>query len=83
MRLSACQRDAAGGLYAQATAGYIQWLAPRLDQVRAEYSIGADFVERRATITKYCLRYNNAVESSMGPQVDILDCLDTYLTTPL
>jgi hypothetical protein len=35
-RLSACQRDAASGLYAQATAGYIQWLAPRLDQVRAE-----------------------------------------------
>jgi len=35
-RLSACQRDAAGGLYAQAMAGYIQWLAPRLDQVRAE-----------------------------------------------
>jgi len=37
-RLSACQRDAAGGLYAQAMAGYIQWLAPRLDQVRAEMS---------------------------------------------
>ncbi|MGD0291472.1 MAG: hypothetical protein ABSC63_17715, partial [Candidatus Binataceae bacterium] len=35
-RLSACQRDAASGLYAQATAGYIQWLGPRLDQVRAE-----------------------------------------------
>ena len=35
-RLSACQRDAASGLYAQVTAGYIQWLAPRLDQVRAE-----------------------------------------------
>ena len=35
-RLSACQRDAAAGLYAQATAGYIQWLAPRLDQVRTE-----------------------------------------------
>jgi hypothetical protein len=37
-RLSACQRDAASGLYAQATAGYIQWLGPRLDQVRAEMS---------------------------------------------
>jgi hypothetical protein len=35
-RLSACQRDAASGHYAQATAGYIQWLAPRLDQVRAQ-----------------------------------------------
>src|SRR6202035_2291063 len=37
-RLSACQRDAAGGRYAQAMAGYIQWLAPRLDEVRAEMS---------------------------------------------
>ena len=35
-RLSESQRDAAADLYAQATAGYIQWLAPRLDQVRAE-----------------------------------------------
>ena len=35
-RLSEGQRDAAAGLYAQATAGYIQWLAPRLDQVRAQ-----------------------------------------------
>jgi hypothetical protein len=33
-RLSACQRDAGGGRYAQALAGYIQWLAPRLDEVR-------------------------------------------------
>jgi len=37
-RLSARQRDAAGGLYAQAMAGYIQWLALRLDGVRAEMS---------------------------------------------
>src|SRR6202043_1964832 len=35
-RVSACQRDAASGLYAQATAGYIRWLAPRLDQLSAE-----------------------------------------------
>jgi hypothetical protein len=35
-RLSVCQRNADSGLYAQATAGYIQWLAPRLDQMRAE-----------------------------------------------
>jgi hypothetical protein len=37
-RLSACQRNAAAGLYAHATAGYIQWLAPRLDQARAGMS---------------------------------------------
>ena len=35
-RLSASQRDAASGLFAQATAGYITWLAPRLDQVCAQ-----------------------------------------------
>jgi hypothetical protein len=37
-RLSACQRDAASGLYSEATAAYIAWLAPKLDQVRAEMS---------------------------------------------
>src|SRR5258705_12838677 len=37
-RLSACQRDAAGGRYAQAIAGYIQWLGPRRDQGRSEMS---------------------------------------------
>jgi len=37
-RPSACQRDGAGGFYAPAMAGYIQWLAPRLDGVRAEMS---------------------------------------------
>jgi hypothetical protein len=34
--MSGCQRNAAAGLYAQATAGYIEWLVPRLDQVRVE-----------------------------------------------
>lgn len=37
-RLSACQRDATSGLYAHATAAFIRWLAPKLDQVRAEIS---------------------------------------------
>ena len=33
-RLSQCQRDAAAGLYAQATVAFIHWLAPRYEQVR-------------------------------------------------
>jgi hypothetical protein len=33
-RLTACQRDAAGGLYALALAGYVRWLAPRYPAVR-------------------------------------------------
>ena len=33
-RLTQCQRDAADGLYAQATGAFIQWLAPRYEQVR-------------------------------------------------
>jgi hypothetical protein len=32
--LTACQRDAAAGLYAAALAGYLSWLAPRLEDVR-------------------------------------------------
>jgi hypothetical protein len=35
-RLTLCQRDAADGLYAAALAGFLQWLAPRLDEVRQE-----------------------------------------------
>jgi len=34
-RLTACQQDAAEGLYAQAMAGFIQWLAPQLDMIHA------------------------------------------------
>jgi hypothetical protein len=33
-RLTECQQDAAAGLYAEALAGFIRWVAPRLDQVR-------------------------------------------------
>jgi hypothetical protein len=47
-RLSACQRDAAGGLYVRATAGYIQWLAPRLDGVRAGMSAAHSRYRERA-----------------------------------
>jgi hypothetical protein len=33
-RLAGCQREAANGLYAQAMAGFIRWLAPRYEQIR-------------------------------------------------
>jgi uncharacterized protein DUF3854 len=33
-KLTSCQHDAAAGLYAGATAAFIRWLAPRLDDVR-------------------------------------------------
>jgi hypothetical protein len=36
-RLTACQADAAGGLYAQATAGFIRYLARDLDGFRVEF----------------------------------------------
>jgi hypothetical protein len=39
MRLTACQQVAASGVYAEAMAGYLAWVAPRLDQVRADMSI--------------------------------------------
>jgi hypothetical protein len=32
--LTTCQKDAAAGLYAQAVAGFLQWLAPRYEAVR-------------------------------------------------
>src|SRR5262249_53063664 len=33
-KLTACQRDAAAGLYAAALAGFVRWLAPQLDAIR-------------------------------------------------
>ena len=35
-KLSACQRDANNGLYAQAMTGYIQWLLPRIQEVQRD-----------------------------------------------
>jgi len=36
-RLTACQADAAAGLYAEATSAFIAWLAPRLDEAQQEF----------------------------------------------
>ena len=35
--LTACQKDAAAGLYAEATAAFIRWMAGRLDEVRGRF----------------------------------------------
>ena len=35
-RLTECQRDAAAGLYAQALAGFLRWLAPRYEELRGQ-----------------------------------------------
>src|SRR5262249_45380226 len=35
-RITACQEDAAAGLYAAAFAGYVRWLAPQLAKVRGD-----------------------------------------------
>jgi hypothetical protein len=36
-KLTACQADAAAGLYAQATAAFVKWLAAHLDEARREF----------------------------------------------
>jgi hypothetical protein len=36
-KLTRCQTDAAAGLYAQATAAFVQWLAPHFDEARSEF----------------------------------------------
>jgi hypothetical protein len=41
------QRDAAGGKYAYALAGFIIWLAPRLDQVRRGFAAITDELRTR------------------------------------
>jgi len=36
-KLTTCQTDAAAGLYAQATAAFVRWLAAQFDEVRTEF----------------------------------------------
>jgi hypothetical protein len=43
--LTGCQRDAASGLYAQALAGFLRWLAPQLDGIRGR--LRAELAELR------------------------------------
>ena len=38
--LNQCQQDAGNGLYTQAMAGFLQWLAPQYDQVKKELTTG-------------------------------------------
>jgi hypothetical protein len=52
-RLTACQRDAASGLYAEAMAGYIARLAPKLDQVRAEIKAACLKYREQAALERF------------------------------
>jgi hypothetical protein len=47
-RLTACQRNAAAGLYAQALAGYARWLAPQYAVVRSRLREERDHLRDRA-----------------------------------
>ena len=48
-KLLACQAEAAEGLYAQAMAGYTQWLAPQMDTLKHEIKSQMTELRRRAT----------------------------------
>lgn len=48
-RLTACQHDAAAGLYAGAMAAFVGWLAPQLDDVRRRWP--SDLAAIRAEVT--------------------------------
>src|SRR5215218_906 len=50
-RLSCCQRDAADGLYAQATAGFVQWLAPQYEWLRSALTEDHAALREAATIS--------------------------------
>jgi hypothetical protein len=54
-RLSACQRDAANGLYASAMAGFLKWLAPR-------------FIQERSAWKERVRQFRELLESSPGGQ---------------
>ena len=55
-QLTDCQRDAAGGLYAQAMAGFIEWLAPRYPIVTARLAGKVDEYRAKAAGDGYHAR---------------------------
>jgi hypothetical protein len=48
-RMTACQQDAAAGLYAAAFAAYVRWLAPQLDAVRQDMAARLAALREQAT----------------------------------
>lgn len=48
-RLTACQKDAAAGLYALFTAGFIAWLAPQYSEVKAKLTQRIEEIRAQAT----------------------------------
>jgi len=48
-QLTRCQSDAASGLYAQAMAGFIQWLTPQMGQINREWKIELAEIRQQAT----------------------------------
>jgi len=48
-RMTACQQDAAAGLYAAAFAAYVRWLAPQLDAVRQNMAARLTALREQAT----------------------------------
>jgi hypothetical protein len=61
-KLTACQQDAAAGLYAEAVASFIAWLAPRLSDARAEF----DRLRREA---RAALQYSHPRTSDICAQL--------------
>jgi hypothetical protein len=49
--LTECQRDASQGLYAQALAGFLQWMAPRMPEI--ERTLSAQLAEIRAQVVAW------------------------------
>lgn len=48
-KLTTCQEDAANGVYAQAMAGFIQWLAPRYESIRKQLQEEIRILRKEAT----------------------------------
>jgi len=48
-RLTSCQEDARGGLYAEALAGFVRWLSPRYAEVQAALRVEVAELRRAAT----------------------------------
>ncbi len=73
-RLTACQHDAANGLYAQAMSAVLQWLASRLDGVHA--AMRSRYEDLRAEFAGSC---EGAHERTPGILADLFIGAETFL----
>lgn len=81
--ITACQADAAAGMFAKALGGYLQWLAPRLDGIRTQMRTAIPMLREKAALSGQHRRTPGIVaELAFGFQVFLHFATDCGAISP-